>query len=65
MCNGFWHESTSCSVCCPLLSAGAGDGDEDVKESPIVAQLHHVMTDDKGKPAIDPSTHVQKVPGPS
>lgn len=42
-------------------AAGAGDGDEDATISPIVAQLKHVDTDDKGKPAIDPDTHVQKV----
>lgn len=42
-------------------AAGAGDGDEDVKHSPLVAQLNHVDTEDKGKPAIDPDTKVQKV----
>eukprot|EP00878_Enallax_costatus_P002154 GHUV01002323.1.p1 GENE.GHUV01002323.1~~GHUV01002323.1.p1 ORF type:complete len:211 (+),score=69.98 GHUV01002323.1:124-756(+) len=41
-------------------AAGAGDGDEDVTHSPLVAQLHHVETDDKGKPVITADTHVQK-----
>jgi hypothetical protein len=42
-------------------AAGAGDGDEDAKTSPIVAQLNHVVTDDKGQPVIDPNAHVGKV----
>ncbi|KAF8072570.1 hypothetical protein HT031_000230 [Scenedesmus sp. PABB004] len=41
-------------------AAGAGDCDEDLEASPLVAQLHHVETADKAKPALDPSTHVQK-----
>lgn len=41
-------------------AAGAGDGDEDVTQSPLVAQLNHVVTDDRGKPAIDPETKVHK-----
>lgn len=41
-------------------AAGAGDGDEDVEASPIVAQLKHVETADKGQPALDPNAHVGK-----
>jgi hypothetical protein len=42
-------------------AAGAGDGDEDAKTSPIVAQLNHVEVNDKGQPVIDPNAHVGKV----
>lgn len=42
-------------------AAGAGDGDEDVEASPIVAQLKHVETADKSHPALDPNAHVGKV----
>lgn len=42
-------------------AAGAGDGDEDVAHSPLVAQLHHVETTDKAKPIIAADTHVHKV----
>jgi hypothetical protein len=42
-------------------AAGAGDGDEDVEASPIVAQLKHVEVNDKAQPAIDPNAHVGKV----
>ncbi|KAF6263591.1 hypothetical protein COO60DRAFT_1624524 [Scenedesmus sp. NREL 46B-D3] len=41
-------------------AAGAGDGDEDAKASPIIAQLKHVEVHDKGQPAIDPNAHVGK-----
>lgn len=41
-------------------AAGAGDGAEDAA-NPLVGQLHHVETNDKSKPVIDPNTHVQKV----
>jgi hypothetical protein len=42
-------------------AAGAGDGAEDAPVNPLVGQLHHVTTDDKSKPVIDPNVHVQKV----
>jgi hypothetical protein len=41
-------------------AAGAGEGDEDLPQSPLVAQLKHVDTADKGKPAINSDAHVQK-----
>lgn len=42
-------------------AAGAGEGDEDLARSPLVAQLKHVGTEDKAKPAIGPDAQVQKV----
>lgn len=42
-------------------AAGAGDGAEDAAVNPLVGQLHHVETNDKSKPVIDPNTHVHKV----
>lgn len=54
------HAAVVREVAAVSSAAGAGDGDEDSPASALVQQLHHVQTQDKAAPAIDPATHVKQ-----